>query len=153
MTTPRLAILGVVLMTAFPAIADDRVPPVTDPVVIKECGSCHMPFQPVFLPARSWRALLHGLGDHFGEDATLPPETVDIIRAYMTANAGDVIGQGAGRKFMRWVAPNGTPKRITENPVFLKEHNFPESVWKDPKVVTKSNCLACHPAATNGRFE
>jgi len=153
MMTPRFMILTAALMTAFPAIADDRVPPVTDPVVIKECGSCHMPFQPVFLPARSWSALLQGLGDHFGEDATLPPETVGIISAYMTADAGDVTGQGVGRKFMRWVAPGSTPNRITENPAFLKEHNFPDPVWKDPKVVTKSNCLACHPAAASGRFE
>jgi len=110
----RFSIVAAVSLAAFPAIADDRVSPVTDPVVIKECGSCHMPFQPVFLPARSWAALLQGLGDHFGEDARLPAETTDIIRAYLTANAGDVAGQGMGRKFMKWVAPDGTPKRITE---------------------------------------
>jgi hypothetical protein len=153
MMTPRFAILAVLLMMSTPAVADDRVPPVTDPVVLKECGSCHMPFQPVFLPARSWSALLQRLGDHFGEDASLPAETVELIRAYMTANAGDTGRQGVARKYMKWVAPAGSPKRITENPAFLREHNFEPSVWKDPKVVTKSNCLACHPDAATGRFE
>lgn len=155
---PRVTILIAVFliavsMTPFTAVADDRVPPVTQPVVMKECGACHMPFQPVFLPARSWSALLQGLGDHFGEDASLPADTVDVIATYMTANAGDVTGAGVARKYMRWVAPEGTPQRITENPAFLRKHNFPASVWNDPKVVTKSNCLACHPAAASGRYE
>jgi hypothetical protein len=153
MRRPNFTILVVGLMAVSPAVAGDGVPPVTHPVVIKECGSCHMPFQPVFLPARSWSALLQGLDDHFGEDARLPAETVAIIGAYMTANAGDVAREGMARKFMRWVVPDGTPQRITENPAFLRKHDFPEAVWKNPKVVTKSNCLACHPNAARGRFE
>ncbi|MGD9885604.1 MAG: hypothetical protein AB7U95_36445 [Reyranella sp.] len=56
-------------------------------------------------------------------------------------------------KYMRWVAPDGTPLRLTENPAFLRKHRFPESVWKDPKVVTRSNCLACHTDAGAGRYE
>jgi hypothetical protein len=153
MMVRRFAILTVLFATALPAIADDRVPPVTDPVVLKECGVCHMPFQPAFLPARSWSALLQGLGDHFGEDASLPGDAVETIRAYMTGNAGDVVPRGAARKFMRWVAPDGTPQRITENPAFARKHNFPQSVWTDPKVVAKSNCLACHPRAADGHYE
>lgn len=145
---------GFLALTATAAAADGgRVRPVTDPAVLKECGACHMAFQPAFLPARSWSRLLDGLADHFGEDATLPADTVEVIRAYLTANAGDTGGRGEARKFMRWVAPGGTPLRITENPAFLLEHRFPESVWKDPKVVTKSNCLACHRRADQGAYE
>ncbi len=154
MTMRRIAILLALSMPAVPAAANDgRVPPVTDPVVRKECGACHMAFQPTFLPARSWNRLLDGLADHFGEEAGLPTDTVEIIRAYLTANAGDVTSTGIARKYLRWVAPNGTPQRITENPAFLREHRFPEAVWKDPKVVTKSNCLACHGDAQTGRYE
>ncbi len=150
----RLALLAGLLLTASPAAAgDSRVPPVDNATVSKECGTCHMAFQPTFLPARSWDRMRSGLADHFGEDVSLPAETVDIIRRYLTAGAGDVATNGVARKYMRWVAPDGTPQRITENPAFLREHRFPDSVWRDPKVVTRSNCQACHVDAAHGRYE
>lgn len=152
----RRFILAVSLSLAtVPAVAggDDWVPPVTNQVVLKECGGCHMAFQPAFLPARSWDRLMEGLADHFGEDASVAPDQLAIIRAYMTANAGDVTMQGRAGKYMKWVAPGGAPLRITENPDFLRKHRFPDSVWKDSKVLTKSNCLACHAAADRGRYE
>jgi diheme cytochrome c len=93
------------------------------------------------------------LTDHFGEDASLTADKVELIRAYMAANAGDVTMQGRARKYMQWVAPGGTPLRITENPDFQRKHRFADSVWKDPKVLTRSNCLACHSGAEQGRYE
>lgn len=148
-----LAILMVPL-SAAPALAgDDWVPPVTDPLVRKECGECHMAFPPALLPARSWNRMMDELADHFGEDASLPADRAAAIRAYLTANAGDAAPQKLARKYMRRVAPEGTPQRITANPAFEHEHRFPERVWKDPKVVTKSNCPACHRGADQGWFD
>lgn len=150
----RLALLTGLLLAAAPAAAGDgRVPPVDNATVSKECGTCHMAFQPTFLPARSWDRMITGLADHFGEDVSLPADTADLIRRYLTARAGDVTTSGVARKYMRWVAPDGTPQRITENPAFLREHRFPDSVWQDPKVVTRSNCQACHAGAEYGRYE
>ena len=153
MSMPRLVIVTALLAWAAPATAADRVPPVTNPVVLQECGACHMAFPPAFLPARSWSRLVYGMSDHFGEDANLPAETIEIIGAYLTANAGDVAPSAAARKYVRWFAPSGTPLRLTENPAFLHKHRFPRRVWEDPKVVTRSNCLACHADAASGRFE
>jgi hypothetical protein len=150
----RLAIVLGLLVAAAPAVAgDDWMPPVRDATVKKECGGCHMAFQPGFLPARSWDRIVDGLADHFGEDASLPVDTREVIRRYLLANAGDVVGQGRARKYMRWVAPGAAPLRITENPDFLRKHRFAASVWSDPKVVTKSNCLACHSGAERGIYE
>jgi nitrate/TMAO reductase-like tetraheme cytochrome c subunit len=102
-----LALLIGISMAASPAFAEgDRMPPVTDATAKQECGTCHMAFQPGFLPARSWNRIMDGLADHFGEDAD-----------------------------------------------FLRKHRFADTVWKDPKVLTKSNCLACHSGAEQGRFE
>lgn len=150
----RLTLLAALLLLASPAWAgDERMPPVRDATVRKECGACHMAFQPGFLPARSWSHMMGSLADHFGEDASLPDDKIEIIRNYLTSNAGDVVNRGRAAKYMQWVAPGGTPQRITENPDFLRKHRFPEAVWKDPKVVTKSNCLACHSGADRGAFE
>lgn len=147
-------VLAFPLLFATPASAgDDWAPPVTDPVVRKECGVCHMAFQPAFLPARSWRLMMGTLHDHFGDDASLPPDTVRHIAAYHEANAGDVVGRGVGRKFLRRVGASETPQRITELPKFVSEHRFPDHVWKRPDVLTKSNCVACHPAAERGDYE
>jgi len=146
-------ILAALVAAASPALADGWAPKITDPLVQKECGSCHMAFQPAFLPARSWDRMMNELDNHFGEDATLSADKVSAIRAYLMANAGDVKQQGVARKYMRWVAPDGTPQSITENPAFLRKHRFPDRVWQDPKVVTKSNCLACHTQADIGNYD
>ena len=149
-----LSALAGVLLAASPALAgDDWMPPVRDATVQKECGACHMAFQPGFLPARSWTRMTASLADHFGEDASLPDDKIEIIRNYLTANAGDVVNRGRAAKYMQWVAPGGTPQRITDNPDFLRKHRFADSVWKDPKVVTKSNCVACHSGAERGYYE
>ena len=150
----RLALGALLLLGASPASAgDDWVPSVRNEVVLKECGTCHMAFQPAFLPSRSWSRMMDGLADHFGDDASLAADKVEIIRTYLTTNAGDVAMQGRARKYMQWVAPGGTPQRITENPDFLRKHRFPDSVWQAPNVMAKSNCMACHPAADRGRYE
>ena len=108
--TPTFTLLAaVLLLLACPAYAgDDWMPPVRDATVQKECGTCHMTFQPGFLPARSWSRMMGSLSDHFGEDVTLPNDKIEIIRAYLTANAGDVVNQGRAAKYMHWVAPGGT---------------------------------------------
>lgn len=138
-----------------PALADDDewAPPVADPLTRKECGECHMAFQPSFLPARSWARMMDGLADHFGEDATLPADQVRAIKAYLMQNAGDSLGGGVARKYLRWVKPGGAPQRITENPAFLRKHRFPADVWKRPEVLTPSNCPACHRGAEGGFYE
>ena len=153
MRSRGLALALLLVAVSGLAQADDRVAPVTDAVVGKECGACHMAFPAGLLPARSWRRLLADQADHFGEDLGLTPETSDLIAGYLVANAGDTARRGLAAKYMRWVAPDGTPIRITENPAFLRKHPFPDSTWRDPKVVTKSNCIACHSGAATGDFE
>jgi len=151
--TIPIAVLAA-MISLLPAFAwGDSVPPVKDPPTLKECGGCHMAFQPAFLPARSWKRMMDELANHFGEDASLPPDKVQAIRAYLSANAGDNVTAKPARKYMRMVTPGGAPQRITENPEFARKHRFPERIWKDPKVVTKSNCPACHLGADQGLYD
>ena len=146
--------LALGLLAATPVLAgDDWVPPIKDPVVSKECGACHMAFQPAFLPARSWIRMMDEMAKHFGEDVSLPADKAQAIRAYLTNNAGDVVSKGRARKYMQWVEAGATPLRITLNPDFAHKHRFADTVWKDPKVVTKSNCPACHLGADQGWYE
>jgi hypothetical protein len=151
----RIALLTVALLAATPAVAGEHVvPTVTDPLTKKECGSCHMAFQPAFLPARSWTRMMAELPKHFGEDASLPADKAAAIQAYLETNAGDRINNRTAGKFLGWVKPDGTPQRITENPYFIKEHRkISDAEWKKPEVLTKSNCAACHKGAEQGWYE
>lgn len=135
-----LPLAAATLLLALPALADgpERVPPVTHAPTQKECGECHMAFQPALLPAASWRKIMAGLADHFGEDASLEPQLAAEIEAYLVENAG---------------RGDGTGLRITEQPWFRREHDFPARVWQKPEVRSKANCEACHRDAARGVYE
>ena len=144
------ALVAAGLATA--AISDERYPPVSDAMTRKECGECHMAFQPAFLPARSWEKIMDNLSDHFGEDASLPKDKAEHIKKYLMANAAD---RRWGSKMMRGVRKDWTPIRITELPYWKHEHEgeVPARAWKDPKVGSKANCKACHRYADTGIYE
>ncbi|WP_211100205.1 diheme cytochrome c [Azospirillum halopraeferens] len=136
---PILAALALTL-TVSPALAgeNERVPPVTHAATLKECGECHMAFQPALLPAESWSRIMDGLRDHFGDDAGLPDDVAADIRAYLVGHAG----RGDGRLM-----------RITEQRWFEREHRFRDDVRKNPDIRSKANCEACHRDAARGRYE
>ena len=136
-----LAILTICAATiAMPVFANpfERATPVTDPLVNKECGEWHMAFQPGLLPAPSWNRIMANLNDHFGDRATLPPDQVKAITAYLTTKAG-----------------RGDPSinRITEQSWWRREHRMADAEWRKPTVRSKSNCAACHAGANAGRYE
>ena len=154
-STPKMSILIAVLILWGPteASADERYKPIKDEVVSKECGACHMAFQPQMLPKRSWVKIMDELPNHFGEDASLDKATSERIKKYLVSNAADA--GWLGGKFMRGIKDDMTPLRITEAPYWIREHNeeVPSRAWSDPKVKTKANCLACHPRATRGNYD
>lgn len=135
------------------ARADERMAAVADPTYKKECGACHMAFQPGFLPKRSWEAVMGGLKDHFGENAALDAATTEAITKYLVANAADA--RDPAPRILRGVDANATPLRITETPWWRREHEKevrPEA-FLNPKVGSKANCIACHAGADKGVYE
>lgn len=136
-----LSLSVIAVLAAGTALAGEhQVAPVRDPLVQKECGQCHMAFQPGLLPAASWERMMADLGHHFGDDASLSPDKAAAIRSYLVGNAGRV-------------RHGDVPARITEARWFTHEHNFPEKVWRRPEVMTKSNCAACHRGAEQGFYD
>ncbi|MEJ2118407.1 MAG: diheme cytochrome c [Alphaproteobacteria bacterium] len=149
------SVLGMVLLavsglTAY-AGEDERMQPVTDPVVIKECGACHMVYQPGFLPAASWTKIMADLKNHFGENAVLDPAIAKPIEAYLTANAA------RNSRRMRAASGNEPPLRISETAWFKRKHNkrgrsSPENL-KRHNAKTIAQCKACHRDADKGYYE
>ena len=110
------------------------------PTYVKECGSCHMAFPPAMLPAKSWKALLGGLTDHFGENAELDAPTRARLEAFLSTSAGSDV-------------PGPTPLRITTLPSWIREHReVGASTYKRKSILTPANCGACHPGANQGAF-
>jgi hypothetical protein len=132
-----------------------KVAPVTDKVVAKECSSCHMLYPAGLLPARSWTAVMAGLSDHFGDNASLDEATAKQITDYLTANAADKAGDN--RRALRSLAAAEAPLRITELPSWKRKHERKDRVapeaLKRAGAKFKGDCKACHKEAEQGWFE
>ena len=129
-------------------------PPVAEPLVKEECGSCHLAFPASMLPASSWKRMMSELDNHFGDNAAVDPEIARKITAYLVANAGDAAGQRYGGKLLRGVDPATAPQRITALPKWVREHReVPDWEWRHKDVRSKANCTACHKDAERGFFE
>ena len=129
-------------------------PPVTDPVVKEECGSCHLAFAPSMLPASSWKRMMADLKNHFGDDASVDANTAKTITNYLVANAADTGGRRYSDKLMSGMTATNAPLRITELPRWTKEHRkVPDWEWKHKDVRTKANCTACHADAALGYYD
>ena len=80
----------------------ETFPVITDKVVIKECGECHMVFPPQTLPKASWEKIMSTLDKHFGENASMDPAVAANVLAFHVANSSDV---SDGRAAMKWSTP------------------------------------------------
>jgi len=129
------------------------VAPVKNELYKSECGSCHFAYQPGLLPAASWKKLMGGLDDHFGENAELFEQTRKELTDYLVANAADMSDYRRSRKIAR-SAGNDAPLRITDVPYIRYKHNeIPMRVIRGNKEVRSlSNCVACHTQAATGSF-
>jgi hypothetical protein len=127
--------------------------PLVMPTVFKEeCGACHWAYHPSLLPAASWRGLMHGLADHFGEDASLNTDVAVAITDFLTANAAETWDTEAANRF-RIVALDA-PWRITVTPYWSRKHQeIADAVFAHPEIGSKGACNTCHHDADSGRFD
>jgi cytochrome b len=117
-----------------------------------ECGACHWPYHPSLLPRTSWALITNQLDDHFGEDATLPPEQVREIAAYLDAYAAEAWDTEAANRLANVSASE--PTRITRSSYFMTKHSgIDPAVFKRRDIGSRSNCIACHQDANTGRFD
>jgi cytochrome b len=144
-----LGTAATLVLSALPGLG---VPPAAlDPVFDEQCGSCHLAYSPSLAPASTWQGLLADLKHHFTADATLTPEMVTHLRAYLDANDATHWDTLPSHLF-RVPAPNGS-LRITDTPGWQRAHrDIPERVFASKPVRRKSACEACHADAATGMF-
>jgi hypothetical protein len=144
------AVHQIVALSARPALGVPAGP--LDPTYAQECGSCHMAYPPSLAPSPRWIAIMDGLPNHFGEDASLEPGLMSRIRTYLTMNAAEKWDTRAAHELQR---PNPQdPIRLTTTPFWIRMHReIPESVFKSRAVGAKGACEKCHSDASTGRFD
>lgn len=140
-----LALVAVIGLGVGQARADMRLPALDHGPWKEECGSsCHVAYPPQLLSAASWRAVMAGLEDHFGVDASLEPAVGEDILRFLEKHASRRETSAGGKPLLR----------ITETRWFRSEHSeeVPASVWKLPEVKSPANCEACHTGAKEGDY-
>ncbi len=116
-----------------------------------ECSACHMAYHPSLMPAASWRALMTDLRDHFGEDASLPPEMAAQITDWLTAHAAETADTLPAHRLGR-VEPTA-PYTLTRTPFWISTHaDIPDAVFARREISSPANCAACHADAETGWF-
>ncbi|ADK83948.1 Diheme cytochrome c [Desulfarculus baarsii DSM 2075] len=133
----------------------EAVPPVNNALYKQTCGGCHMAYQPGLLPSGSWREIIAGLGDHFGQD--ISPDDADkaTILAYLEANSAERSPSKRSRKIMDCLG-GATPPRISEVPYIVRQHEeIRPGDYKDAQgqPLTPANCAACHTTAEQGVYD
>jgi hypothetical protein len=134
-----------------------RLPPMGVPAMAvnatyqSECGGCHWPFHPSLLPRASWAKVVAGLGDHFGEDASLSEKAATEIAAYLDAYAAEAWDTEAGHALR--IVSDADPLRITASPFWRAKHRgIEDTTFAAAPVQSRSNCIACHSDAATGLF-
>ena len=119
------------------------------------CGGCHLAYPPGLLPAGSWRTIVDGQSDHFGEDLGLSQAEQQELVKYLEANAADTSFAKLSRKIMKSLAGQ-KPLRITQITYIIHEHeddDVPRGAFQRKSVGSFANCVACHPDAAAGDFD
>jgi cytochrome b len=157
---PRLAavMLTVVAIIAVPLIVHAaRLPGLgvpaapLDTVYAQECGACHTAYHPSLARARTWRAIVAGLDDHFGDDASLGDPVAVRLLAYLTANSAEHWDTRAANGFRMTSVVE--PLRITASPAWKRIHrDIPPAAFGAKAVGGKLNCASCHGDASSGWF-
>ncbi len=142
----RLSAATVVLVATGFAVADSgRAMPANVPkLYLQECAACHTAYSPGLLPSASWRRIMGGLTKHYGVDASLEPVQVAMLAQWLEANAGTY----------KRVTTSAPQDRISLSLWFERKHKkLSAEVWKDPRVKSAANCIACHQGANKGDFD
>ena len=148
-------VLAVLIGSGLATLAAIRPPgPPAPPITAAyraACGECHYAYHPTLLPARSWRGLMAGLADHFGEDASLDGATAREVTDYLTTHSAETRDTEAANRFR--AVTGDRPWRITATPFWRRKHGgIAAPVFARRAVGAASNCPACHLDAETGLF-
>ena len=130
------------------------VAPVNNQLYIKECGSCHFPYQPGLLPSNSWKKMMVNLDKHFETDATLAPEDFVTLLKYLNDNSAEKNMQyKRSNRIVSSLLPGQVADSISTTPYMVQKHReIRKDLITQPDVKGLFNCMACHTTADKGIY-
>ncbi|MBP7748518.1 MAG: diheme cytochrome c [Aliarcobacter sp.] len=130
------------------------VAPVNNQLYIKECGSCHFPYQPGLLPSNAWNKMMTNLENHFNSDASLNEADLQTLTKYLNDNSAEKNMQyKRSNKIVSSLAKNQIPDSISTTPYMIKKHeDIKKNLISQNEVKGLFNCIACHKTADKGIY-
>ena len=129
------------------------IAPVNNPIYEEECGACHFPYQPELLPSGSWKKIIVGLDDHFGEEIEIDIESINVISGYLISNSAEKSSAKRAVKIVRSLRGR-IPIRISEIPYIIEKHDEVDpKIFNRESIGSLANCTACHITAEKGIYD
>ncbi len=130
------------------------VAPVKNDLYIKECGSCHFPYQAGLLPANAWNKMMTNLENHFNSDASLNEADLQTLTKYLNDNSAEKNMQyKRSNRIVSSLAKNQIPDSISTTPYMIKKHkDIKKDLITQKEVKGLFNCIACHKTADKGIY-
>jgi hypothetical protein len=129
------------------------ITPVNNPTYEEECGACHFPYQPELLPSGSWKKIIAGLDDHFGEEIEIDTESINAISGYLISNSAEKSLAKRAVKIVKSLRER-TPIRISEIPYIIDKHDeIDPKIFNRESIGSLANCTACHITAEKGIYD
>ena len=130
------------------------VAPVNNQLYIKECGSCHFPYQAGLLPSNSWNKIMANLDKHFGVDATLAPEDFQTLSKYLNNNSAEKNMQyKRSNRIVSSLLPGQVADSISTTPYIIEKHKrIRKDLISQKDVKGLFNCMGCHTTADKGIY-
>ena len=130
------------------------VAPVNNQLYIKECGSCHFPYQPGLLPSNAWNKMMENLENHFNSDASLNEADLQTLTKYLNDNSAEKNMQyKRSNRIVSSLAKNQIPDSISTTPYMIKKHeDIRKNLITQNEVKGLFNCIACHKTADKGIY-
>ena len=130
------------------------VAPVNNQLYIKECGSCHFPYQPGLLPSNAWNKMMTNLENHFNSDASLNEADLQTLTKYLNDNSAEKNMQyKRSNRIVSSLAKNQIPDSISTTPYMIKKHeDIKKNLISQNEVKGLFNCIACHKTADKGIY-
>lgn len=158
MNSVRKAIVSALCVVIFSSVAtahgdsNELAGGAKNSAYLKECGACHLAYQPQFLPKRSWEKIMATLDSHFGDSAALDDALKSEILGYLVKNSADASSSKISRKMLASLGSE-TPLRISDTPYFKRKHREVRAdVFKRKSIGSPANCTACHLSADRGDY-
>ena len=94
---------------------------------------------------------MESLENHFGDDASLDPQTTLSIKEFLVKNSAESSTKESALRIMSSLKSDQDYMAITETPFWKSRHKkIDKSVYAKEDIGKPSNCKACHDNIENG---